>query len=98
MSDDLAVTAIALEMFDLCFRKIVINNCLRELLCFMMQHKLNVLAIDGGEIEPEETDYVIIHSGERYDVEVLSNAPVGNYWIRIEDLASQDIAGVLKKI
>ncbi|XP_063427005.1 uncharacterized protein LOC134710560 [Mytilus trossulus] len=56
-------------------------------------HKLNVLAIDGADIEPEETDYVIIHSGERYDVEVLSNAPVGNYWIRLEDLASQDIAG-----
>ncbi|CAC5394005.1 unnamed protein product [Mytilus coruscus] len=56
-------------------------------------HKMKVLAVDGTDIEPEETDFVIIHSGERFDVEVLSNASVGNYWIRLEDLASQDIAG-----
>ena len=31
------------------------------------RHNLTVIATDGEYIEPEEVDYVIIHSGERYD-------------------------------
>ena len=30
-------------------------------------HKLTVIATDGQFIEPETVDYIIIHSGERYD-------------------------------
>ena len=61
----------------------------------LLQHKLKVIAVDGTDIEPEEADYIIIHSGERYDVEIRTNANVGNYWIRLEDLTTQDVKGVI---
>ena len=51
------------------------------------QHKLTVIAADGFFIEPiEEIDYIIIHSGERYDFIVNANQPVANYWIQAETL------------
>ena len=31
------------------------------------RHNLIVIATDGVYVEPEEVDYIIIHSGERYD-------------------------------
>ena len=31
------------------------------------RHNLTVIATDGVYVEPEEVDYIIIHSGERYD-------------------------------
>ena len=52
-------------------------------------HKLFVVATDGYLVEPFETDYIIIHSGERYDF--LLNATQKNsarwYLMRIETLA-----------
>ena len=52
-------------------------------------HKLIVIATDGYLVEPFETDYIIIHSGERYDF--LLHATQKNsarwYLMRIETLA-----------
>ena len=52
-------------------------------------HRLQVIATDGHFIEPVTVDYIIIHSGERYDfVPVLmnTNAPLNNYMIRAKTL------------
>ena len=52
-------------------------------------HKLTVVATDGYWIEPiEDVDYIIIHSGERYDFLLhAKNSPqLKNYWIRAETL------------
>lgn len=55
---------------------------------------MTVVAVDGSDIEPEICDYIIIQSGERYDVIIAADGPVENYWIRLEDLTTQDIHGV----
>ncbi|XP_052105492.1 uncharacterized protein LOC127738326 [Mytilus californianus] len=53
-------------------------------------HELKVVAVDGTEVEEEQAESVILHSAERIDVEIQANAPVGNYWIRMEDMAAKD--------
>ncbi|KAH6653398.1 Cupredoxin [Truncatella angustata] len=45
-------------------------------------HKLRVIANDFVPIEPYETDNIILSGGERYDVIVEADQPVGNYWLR----------------
>lgn len=49
-------------------------------------HKLRVVGTDGYWIEPELVDYIIIHSGERYDFILDANNTIGNYWITAETL------------
>ena len=49
-------------------------------------HMLKVIASDGHFIEPIDVHYVIIHTGERYDVIVTANQLSNNYWIRAETL------------
>ena len=52
------------------------------------QHKLSVIAADGFFIRPvEQVDYIIIHSGERYDFLLNANQNPGqNYWMRVETI------------
>jgi hypothetical protein len=45
-----------------------------------------VIAVDGTDIGYEESESMIIQSGERYDVEIYTDASVANYSIRVEDL------------
>ena len=51
-------------------------------------HKLTVVSTDGYWIEPQmQVDYIIIHSGERYDFILEADATSGDYfWIRAETL------------
>jgi FtsP/CotA-like multicopper oxidase with cupredoxin domain len=50
-------------------------------------HNMTVVGTDGFWIKPQEdVDYIIIHTGERYDFILEANAPFGNYWIRAETL------------
>ena len=52
-------------------------------------HKLTVIATDGFLVEPvDEVDFIIIHTGERYDFLLNATQPGGleNYWIRAETL------------
>ena len=51
-------------------------------------HKLTVVNTDGYWIKPEkQVDYIIIHTGERYDFILEANANSGDYyWIRAETL------------
>ena len=50
-------------------------------------HKLTVISTDGYFIEPiENVNYIIIHSGERYDFLLTANQTIGNYIMRLETL------------
>ena len=55
-------------------------------------HKLRVLATDGQIVHlTGPLDYIIVHSGERYDFildtkEEVAPGTIGNYWIRAETL------------
>ena len=53
----------------------------------IQDHNLTVVATDGNRIKSiENVHYVIVNSGERYDVIVNTNQPIGNYWIIAETL------------
>ena len=49
-------------------------------------HQLTVIATDGVFIQPVTVDYIIIHSGERYDFLLNTSASEENYWIRAQTL------------
>ena len=50
-------------------------------------HKLRVVSTDGYWTNPTvPADYIIIHTGERYDFILTADAEVKNYWIRAETL------------
>ena len=52
-------------------------------------HKLTVVGTDGYWIQPvEDVDYIIIHSGERYDFLLFATNRLGlkDYWMRAETL------------
>ena len=51
----------------------------------IVEHKLTVIATDGHFVTPVEVDYIIIHSGERYDF-ILNASQSGNYLIRASTL------------
>ena len=53
------------------------------------EHQLQVIATDGYLIQPVTTDYIIFHSGERYDflLRAKTNINKTDYWIRAELLA-----------
>ena len=56
-------------------------------------HKLRLLATDGMLVKtnPEEVDFIIIHSGERYDFLLNTTGQAsGNYWIVAETLETQE--------
>ena len=63
-------------------------------------YKLTVAATDGHNVEPYETDLILIHSGERYDVLVNFNItlPTENVWIRAmeRDNENDGTLGVLR--
>ena len=53
------------------------------------EHILTVMSTDGSLIEPVEAQFVILHTGERYDFLLKANKPrlnVSDYWIRAEIL------------
>ena len=50
-------------------------------------HKLTVIATDGNYIENiTDVNYIIVNSGERYDVIVNANQPIDNYGILAQTL------------
>ena len=54
------------------------------------EHNLVVMSTDGLLIEPVDAQFVILHTGERYDFLLKANKPrqdVDNYWVRAETLA-----------
>ncbi|WAR25666.1 ASO-like protein [Mya arenaria] len=49
-------------------------------------HSLKIVASDGFDIEPIIAESIILHNGERYDIEMIADQSVGNYWIRAKTL------------
>ena len=49
---------------------------------------MTVIASDGQPLEPYEADGLVIHVGERYDVNITADRPGGldNYWIRFSKI------------
>ena len=55
----------------------------------IQDHPLTVVATDGSRIDSiTEVNYVIVNTGERFDVIVNANNSIGNYWILAETLES----------
>ena len=52
----------------------------------IVEHKLTVISTDGHFIEPTEVDYLIIHTGERYDFLLNATQTPDNYLIRAQTL------------
>ena len=53
------------------------------------EHNLTVISTDGSLIEPITAQFIILHTGERYDFILTARRPrsdVNNYWIRAESL------------
>ena len=53
------------------------------------EHNITVISTDGSLIEPVEAQFLILHTGERYDFILKANKPregVNDYWIRAETL------------
>ena len=53
------------------------------------EHNLTVVSTDGSLIEPIPTQFIILHTGERYDFILTANRPrsdVNDYWMRAETL------------
>ena len=53
------------------------------------EHDLEVFATDGYIIQPVKADYIIMHSGERFDIllKTKPNPTKENFWIRVQLLA-----------
>lgn len=49
-------------------------------------HQLTVVATDGHFIQPKTVDFIIIHTGERYDFILNATQPVNNYLVRATTL------------
>ena len=50
-------------------------------------HRLTVIATDGAFVQPRATDFIIVHTGERYDFLLTANATGQmSFWIRAETL------------
>ena len=52
-------------------------------------HRLTLIETDSWLTEPVVTDYIIIHSGERYDFVVTANQTGDNFLMRAETLEAQ---------
>lgn len=48
------------------------------------RHTLRVIASDGKNVESKDVKCLSMETGERFDVLVNADQPVGNYWIRAE--------------
>ena len=57
----------------------------------IQNHSLTVVATDGTQIESiTDVHYVIVNTGERYDIIVNANQSIGSYWILAETLEVAD--------
>jgi FtsP/CotA-like multicopper oxidase with cupredoxin domain len=57
-------------------------------------HRMTVIAVDGISTMPFTADSVMLDIGERCDVIVEMNQPVGNYWLRANTVAPGGKDGV----
>lgn len=64
----------------------VLNSAIQSTFKFHIDgHKFWVIANDFVPIVPYETDILTIHIGQRYDIIVNADQPVGDYWMRSDN-------------
>ena len=70
------------------YRFRIINSfstvCIAEL--SIQNHNMTIIAQDGGNVKPKDVDIIISTAGERTDVILHANQPVGNYYIVVRGL------------
>lgn len=59
-------------------------------------HKMKVIASDGADIVPVDTDVLTILAGERYDIVVTANQAVGLYWIKFRGLVMGELGSAFQ--
>ncbi|KAF2233277.1 multicopper oxidase [Viridothelium virens] len=71
----------------------VVNTAIQSTFKFYIDgHKLQVISTDFVPIKPYTTSILNINIGQRYDVIVEANQPVGDYWMRSDN---QDACAVI---
>ncbi|KAK7083882.1 Mco1p [Halocaridina rubra] len=50
------------------------------------RHPMTVIATDSHNNIPITVESLVIYSGERFDIVIEANQPIGNYWIRFNGL------------
>jgi FtsP/CotA-like multicopper oxidase with cupredoxin domain len=48
----------------------------------IQSHRMKIIATDAVNVEPLVVDTLVFHSGERYDIVIHANQPVGQYWFQ----------------
>ena len=70
------------------YRFRIINSfstvCIAEL--SIQNHNMTLIAQDGANVKPKDVDIIITTAGERVDVIVNANQPVGSYYIIVRGL------------
>ena len=63
-------------------------NCPIEF--YIQGHSFTVIASDAHPIEPNHADSIVISAGERYDIVLNADQPVGHYWFYAKGPAASD--------
>ena len=63
----------------------------------IQEHKLTVIATDGAQ-NISNVNYVIVNTGERYDIVVNANKADGNYWVLAESLEDESCTNCANQI
>jgi FtsP/CotA-like multicopper oxidase with cupredoxin domain len=58
-------------------------------------HQFDVIALDGRPIEPKRARALILTSGERADVVLKADRPIGNYWLDFSTLDGNNSPAIL---
>eukprot|EP01025_Chloroclados_australasicus_P066245 TRINITY_DN908_c0_g1_i1.p1 TRINITY_DN908_c0_g1~~TRINITY_DN908_c0_g1_i1.p1 ORF type:complete len:614 (-),score=61.40 TRINITY_DN908_c0_g1_i1:403-2205(-) len=64
--------------------RIISGTSLSYTSVWIQDHNMTVVRVDGKLVKPFEVASVEVNSGERYDVIVEANQPIGYYWIQME--------------
>ncbi|KAK3085316.1 hypothetical protein FSP39_001371 [Pinctada imbricata] len=57
------------------------------------QHDIQVISTDGNQVKTAGGESIVIHTGERADVMIYADKAIGNYWIRLETLETENSGG-----
>ncbi|EFN74335.1 Laccase-4 [Camponotus floridanus] len=52
----------------------------------IQNHNLSVIATDGISTKPRTVDSITSFAGERYDIVLHANKPIGSYWIQVRGI------------
>ncbi|KAI0312273.1 multicopper redoxase [Amylostereum chailletii] len=62
--------------------RIISMSCDPNFLFSIDKHQLQIIAVDGENVQPHLVDSIQVFAAQRYSVVLNANQPVNNYWIR----------------